>query len=85
MLAFVVLGLTVHRDVLTHSDVWVPGVPIGLMLAAVVRPIAVGLCVLPARRQSNERNFVLFAGLKGAVPILLGNLILAAHVLHAER
>ena len=28
---------------------------------------------------------MLFAGLKGAVPILLGNLILAAHVAHAER
>lgn len=85
VLAFVVLGLTVHLDVLIHSDVWVPGVLIGLVLAAVVRPIAVGLCLLPARLQSNERNFVLFAGLKGAVPILLGNLILAGHVPHAQR
>ncbi len=85
VLAFVVLGLTVNLDELTHADVWVPAVLVGLVLAAVIRPIAVALCLLPARLQSNERSFVLFAGLKGAVPILLGNLILAAHVPHAER
>ncbi|MDQ6874328.1 MAG: cation:proton antiporter [Actinomycetota bacterium] len=85
ILAFVVLGLTVDLGELTHLDVWLPGVLTGLVVAAVVRPIAVGLCLVPSRLQSNERNFVLFAGLKGAVPILLGNLILAAHVAHAER
>jgi cell volume regulation protein A len=43
------------------------------------------VCLLPARLKSNERNFVLFAGLKGAVPILLGSFLLAAHVPGAER
>ena len=33
----------------------------------------------------NERNFVLFAGLKGAVPILLGIFLLEAHVPGARR
>ena len=85
VLAFVVLGLTVDLRELTHLDVWLPGVLTGLVVAAVVRPIALGLCLAPARLRSNERNFVLFAGLKGAVPILLGNLILAAHVRDGER
>ena len=38
----------------------------------------------PAEKQ-RERNFVLFAGLKGAVPILLGSFLVAAHVPGAER
>ena len=44
-----------------------------------------GLCLVPARLAVRERAFVLFAGLKGAVPILLGSFILAAHVPDAER
>jgi len=85
VLAFIVLGLTIDLRELTHMNVWMPGVLVWLVLAAVIRPIAVGLCLRPARLRPNERNFVLFAGLKGAVPILLGNFILTARVLHAER
>ena len=83
--AFVVLGLTVDLNVLTHGEVLVPGVVLGLVLALVIRPVFVGLCLIPARLKSNERNFVVFAGLKGAVPILLGELLRAAHVPDAER
>jgi cell volume regulation protein A len=35
--------------------------------------------------QRNERAFILVAGLKGAVPILLGEFLRAAHVPDAER
>ena len=41
--------------------------------------------MIPARLKNNRRSFVLFAGLKGAVPILLGSFLLAAHVPGAER
>ena len=58
---------------------------IGAVLAFVIRPVLVGLCLFPARLKCNERNFVLFAGLKGAVPILLGSFLLAAHVPGAGR
>jgi cell volume regulation protein A len=54
-------------------------------LAVVIRPVLAGLCLLPARLPPNELAFVLFAGLKGAVPILLGELLRAAHVPEAER
>ena len=85
MVAFLVLGLTVDLDVLARTDVWVPGLVLGGALAVVIRPVLVGLCLLGVGLRRNERNFVLFAGLKGAVPILLGSLLLAAHVPQAER
>ncbi|HEY5335418.1 MAG TPA: cation:proton antiporter, partial [Mycobacteriales bacterium] len=70
---------------IAHANVWVPGLVLGLLLAFVLRPVLVGLCLLPARLRRNEAAFVLFAGLKGAVPILLGTLILTAGVDHAQR
>jgi cell volume regulation protein A len=87
IVAFVVLGLTVDLKELTKTDVWIPGLIIGAVLALLIRPVFVGLCLLPSglKLKRNERNFVLFAGLKGAVPILLGSFILAAHVPDAER
>ena len=71
IVAFVVLGLTINLAVIARADVWIPGLILGAVLAFVIRPVLVGLCLFPARLKCNERNFVLFAGLKGAVPILL--------------
>jgi cell volume regulation protein A len=85
IVAFIMLGLTVDLARLAHADVWVPGIVTGAVLALVIRPVFVGLCLVPARLRNNERNFVLFAGLKGAVPILLGSFILAAHLPDADR
>ncbi|ORB75800.1 cation:proton antiporter domain-containing protein [Mycobacterium scrofulaceum] len=85
IVAFVVLGLTVDLNVLIHSDVWIPGLALAVALTALIRPLAVGACLLGVRLRRNERVFILFAGLKGAVPILLGELLRAAHVPNAER
>ena len=85
IVAFVVLGLTVNLADLTRTDVWVPGLVLGASLALVIRPLFVWLCLIPARLRRNEQAFVLFAGLKGAVPILLGSLLLAANVPGAHR
>jgi potassium/hydrogen antiporter len=85
IVAFVGLGLTIDLDVLARTDVWLPGLILGLALAVIIRPLVVGLCLLPAQLARGERAFVLFAGLKGAVPILLGLLILTANVPDAER
>ncbi len=83
--AFAVLGLTIDLAVIARPGVWIPGLILGAALAFLIRPVLVGLCLIPARLKRNERNFVLFAGLKGAVPILLGSFLLAAHVPGAER
>jgi potassium/hydrogen antiporter len=85
IVAFVVLGLTIDLTVLARMDVWLPGLILGLALALVIRPLVVGLCLIPAQLDRGERIFVLFAGLKGAVPILLGELLLTADVSDAER
>ena len=85
IVAFIVLGLTVDLHELAKPTVWVPGLIVGVVLAVVIRPLLLAACLTPARLKPNERNFVLFAGLKGAVPILLGGSILAAHVDHAAR
>ncbi len=85
IVAFVVLGLTVDLSVLARANVWVPGIVLGAVLALAIRPLLVGLCLIPARLPSNERNFVVLAGLKGAVPILLGVSLLAAHVDNPSR
>jgi potassium/hydrogen antiporter len=85
IVAFVILGLTIDLRVLARTDVWLPGLILGLALAVIIRPLVVGLCLLPAELDRGERVFVLFAGLKGAVPILLGELLLAAEVPDAQR
>ena len=85
IVAFIVLGLTIDLAVISRADVWIPGLILGAALAFIIRPLLVGLCLIPARLKRNERSFVLFAGLKGAVPILLGSFLLAAHVPGAER
>jgi cell volume regulation protein A len=85
VVAFIVLGLTVDLKEISRADVWLPGLLIGALLAFVVRPLVVGLCLGGARLRRNELAFILFAGLKGAVPILLGGFILAAHIPSASR
>ena len=77
MVAFVVLGLTVSlRDTVT-SGAWLIGLVIAVLLAFVVRPVLVGPLLMVTRLSMGERIFVLWAGLKGAVPILLGTFVLA--------
>ncbi|MGH8860348.1 MAG: cation:proton antiporter [Jatrophihabitantaceae bacterium] len=85
IVAFVVLGLTVDLGVISRANVLVPGLVLAVVVAFVVRPVFVGLCLLPARLRRNETAFILFAGLKGAVPLLLGELMLASGVDDAER
>ncbi|MFN8072490.1 MAG: cation:proton antiporter [Mycobacterium sp.] len=85
IVAFAVLGLTVDLRIITQADVWVPGLVLGVAIMLVVRPLAVGACLVPARLRTNERIFIMIAGLKGLVPILLGEFLRAAQVPQAER
>jgi len=85
IVAFVALGLTVSIGSLTQKDVWIPGLLIGAALAFIIRPIFVGLCLWPVKLNRTERIFVLFSGLKGAVPILLGSMLLGAAIPDPHR
>ncbi|HUR75147.1 MAG TPA: cation:proton antiporter [Sporichthya sp.] len=85
VVAFIALGLTVDPDVLRRSDVWLPGLVLGVALAVAIRPLLVGACLGRVALSGREKAFVLWAGLKGAVPILLGVLMLAEPVPDADR
>jgi cell volume regulation protein A len=85
IVAFVVLGLTVDLDELLLPQVWVPGLVLGAVVAFVIRPLLVGLCLIPVRLHRREKAFILFAGLKGAVPILLASYLLAANIPQGAR
>jgi cell volume regulation protein A len=85
ILAFTILGLTApYGSLLSQGDLWI-GALLAVLVMAVVRPLLVGLVIARYRLPRNERAFILFAGLKGAVPILLGTYILSAGVPGASR
>jgi cell volume regulation protein A len=85
IVAFTVLGLSIsQRHVLGGDVVWT-GLGVAALLVLVVRPVLVGLLLVPVRLRRGERAFVLWAGLKGAVPILLGTFVLAEGVSDAGR
>lgn len=85
IMAFVVLGLTIDLHEVFQPDVWLPGLVLGVLLALVVRPLAVAPLLRRSGLSGSEQKFVWLAGLKGAVPILLGNLVVAAGLPHAAR
>jgi cell volume regulation protein A len=78
IVAFTVLGLSVSLRSLAEGQAWLVGLALAALLAFLVRPLLVGLLLLPVRLHRGERIFVLWSGLKGAVPILLGTFVLSA-------
>jgi cell volume regulation protein A len=85
IVAFTILGLSVSWREVLRPDVLLPGVVLAALTILVIRPVLVGGLMVPIRLARGERIFVLLSGLKGAVPILLGVLILEAEVAGADR
>jgi cell volume regulation protein A len=85
IVVFIVLGLTVSVASLAHGYAWAYGLLLAVALTFVIRPLLLGSLLLRMRLAVGERLFVLWAGLKGAVPILLGTYLLSAHVPDATR
>ena len=82
---FVALGITLDvTDVVTSSVLW-EGIVLAVVLAFLARPLAVAPLLAGSRLRPGERIFVMWGGLKGAVPILLGTLVLLAGVEEADR
>jgi potassium/hydrogen antiporter len=82
---FAILGLTIHLSTLSPTSVWLDGLLIAILLAFVIRPLVVGALLAPVRLRRGEKIFVMWGGLKGAVPILLGILALLEGVGGASR
>ena len=79
IVVFVALGLTIDLSGLTAGR-WVDGLLLAAFAALVARPLALGALLAPARLRRGERLFVIWGGLKGAVPILLAAFALGRHV-----
>jgi cell volume regulation protein A len=81
---FVALGLTIDLTGLSGT-VWLDGVVLAIVLALVVRPLVVGALLHPTRLRVGERLFVMWSGLKGAVPIFLAAFAILAGVEDAHK
>jgi len=81
---FVALGLTIELSSLS-GRVWTDGVVLAIVVALVARPIVVGVLLLPTRLRIGERLFVMWGGLKGAVPIFLAAFAILAGVEDSRR
>jgi cell volume regulation protein A len=81
---FVMLGLLVSPgDISVHHVVI--AVLAGLLLTFVARPLSVLACFFAHRLSVREQVFVSWAGLRGAVPIVLSTIPLAEHVTGADE
>ena len=72
--AFVALGLTVDLAAIGDQGLWWRGLLLAGLLGFVIRPLVVGPLLAATRLTWGERGFVVWSGLKGAVPILLASL-----------
>jgi cell volume regulation protein A len=84
IVVFVALGLTI-----TISEIgtqrWLEGIAVAAFLAVLARPAALAPLLAQVRLRRGERLFVMWGGLKGAVPILLAAFALQENVAHAQR
>ncbi len=80
---FVLLGLQVTPHEL--GDDIVPALLVGLVLTMVARPLSVMASLLPFRRPFRDQALLSWAGLRGAVPIVLATIPMVAGVPQSER
>ena len=85
IVAFTVLGLSISLRDAIRPEVLFTGLAIAAVLILVIRPLLVGAITARIKLRRGERAFILWAGLKGAVPILLGTYILGAGGTDARR
>jgi cell volume regulation protein A len=83
VVVFIALGLTVNK--VNLEPVWKDAILIALVLAFLARPLGIAPFLAPLHLRRGERVFVMWSGLKGAVPILLASFTLLEHVPGADR
>lgn len=80
---FVLLGLLVTPHEL-GADI-MPALVVGLVLTVVARPVSVFLSTAPFRTPWQEKVLLSWAGLRGAVPIVLATIPMVAEVPESRR
>jgi len=81
---FIMLGLLVSPGDIGLDEV-LQALVVGFVLSFVARPILVAVCALFARTPWNEQGFIAWAGLSGAVPIVLATIPLSEGVDRADE
>ena len=83
LLMFLTLGLLVNPSELV--PLIIPGLLISFVMIFITRPVGVLACLLPFRKMKfNDKIFVSWVGLRGAVPIIFAIITLAQDVPHAR-
>lgn len=80
---FVLLGLLVTPHEM-GDDIW-PALVIGLVLTMVARPLSVVAALAPFRMRWQEQALMSWAGLRGAVPIILATIPMVSGVEESRR
>jgi cell volume regulation protein A len=80
---FVLLGLLITPSELPGRIL--PALVIGGVLLLLARPLSVLLCLIPFRVPWRQQAFVSWAGLRGAVPIVLATFPIVADVPNSEQ
>lgn len=75
---FVLLGLFASPERILHG--LVPGIVAAIVVLLAARPVSVLVAMLPFRLPWQEQVFLSWAGLRGAVPIVLATIPLAAGI-----
>ena len=85
LVMFLMLGLMVHPSELLNWQVLLAGLIISIVMMGISRPLAVWLCMVPFKRYTrNDKAFLSWVGLKGAVPIIFAIMCKAESVPHAD-
>ncbi len=84
IVAFVALGLTIHLSGIDGGR-WLQGLALAAFVSFLARPLIAGALLAPVHLRRGERLFVIWGGLKGAVPILLATFALRHHVADGTR
>ncbi len=83
VVVFIAFGLTVNK--VNLEPVWKDAILIALVLAFLARPFGIAPLLVPLNLRRGERVFVMWSGLKGAVPILLASFALLERVPGSDR
>ncbi|QFT88192.1 K(+)/H(+) antiporter NhaP2 [Bacillus sp. THAF10] len=84
ILMFIILGLLVFPGQLFQFDIMLKGLLLSIILIVVARPIAVFLSTLGMNFTVKEKVFLSWAGLRGAVPIVLATFPMIAGIPNAQ-
>jgi len=84
ILMFIMLGLLVFPTQLFTFDVMLKGCLIAIVLLVVARPIAVFLSTIKMGFNFKEKIFLSWAGLRGAVPIVLATFPMLAGIENSQ-